>query len=413
MSAVPYQPDRSAKHVDRSLRRSLAALDEAHKCAVLWFGEVMKRHLYREFGCSSIYQYATERLGFSRSRTRDFVLLARKLEDLPKVKRAIEDDKLGYTKARELMKVVTPETQETWLEAAKRPRRELVREVKRAKQAARVNPAQGELVPAPAPVAKEVPVRFSVEFTPEQEARRAALLERLHKLGGAPTDRAELLLEALAALVDSRASKGPRGPSASVQIHVHDHGDRMTVVTNRGERELGPTDAGRLKCDAVICKHGERAKATIPPRIRREVLARDGNRCQVPGCGRIHFLEIHHMTPRTRGGTNDPANLITLCAACHRLHHRRKGAGLVRESAPTYRTRTPGGLRIGAGRGRGGLSLSRSAQPRCHSENHQPEGGRGYRHLVPHKPISLPEMPAGRRCLIWTSCLTDSRRWPR
>lgn len=342
MSAVPYQPDRSAKHADRSLRRSLAALENAHKCAALWFGEVMKRHLYREFGCSSIYQYATERLGFSRSRTRDFVLLARKLEDLPEVKRAVADGDLGYTKARELMKVVTPQTQEPWLEAAKKPRRELVREVKRAKQAARVNPAQGELVPAPAPVAKEVPVRFSVEFTPEQEARRAALVERLHKLGGAPTDRAELLLEALAALVDSHAGAGPRGPLAPVQIHVHDHGDGMTVVTNGGEREVGPADAERLKCDAIVCKHGERAKATIPPRVRREVLARDGNRCRAPGCGRAHFLEIHHQTQRTQGGTNDPANLITLCAACHRLHHQRKGAGLVREDAPTYRAWPPG-----------------------------------------------------------------------
>ena len=252
------------------------------------------------------------------------------------VKRAVADGNLGYTKAREVVKVATPETQGLWLEAAKRPRRELEREVKRAKQAARVNPAQGELIPTPAPVAKEVPVRFQVELTPEQEARRAALVERLHKLGGAPTDRAELLLEALAALVESREAEGPRGPSAPVQIHVHDHGDRMTVATDHGEREIGHADAERLKCDAVICKHGERAKTTVPPRVRREVLARDGNRCQAPGCGRTHFLEIHHKAPRAQGGTNDPQNLITLCAACHRLYHQRQGAGLVRESEPAW-----------------------------------------------------------------------------
>jgi len=69
--------------------------------------------------------------------------------------------------------------------------------------AAQVDPRQVELLPAaPTVVAsKELPVRFQMDLTPEQEARRAALVERLHKLGFAQTDRAELVLETLAALV--------------------------------------------------------------------------------------------------------------------------------------------------------------------------------------------------------------------
>ncbi|MCK5378974.1 MAG: HNH endonuclease, partial [Acidobacteria bacterium] len=39
------------------------------------------------------------------------------------------------------------------------------------------------------------------------------------------------------------------------------------------------------------------------------------------------FLEVHHLTPRTRGGTNVPANLITLCSACHHLWHERGAPG--------------------------------------------------------------------------------------
>jgi 5-methylcytosine-specific restriction endonuclease McrA len=27
---------------------------------------------------------------------------------------------------------------------------------------------------------------------------------------------------------------------------------------------------------------------------------------------------VHHIVPRRQGGSNDPANLVTLCAACHR-----------------------------------------------------------------------------------------------
>ena len=76
-----------------------------------------------------------------------------------------------------------------------------------------VDPGQGELLPAEPPVVspRELPVRLSVEFTPEQEARRAALIERLHRLGGVPADRAELLLEALAALVRKRSRQVPPG----------------------------------------------------------------------------------------------------------------------------------------------------------------------------------------------------------
>jgi len=51
-----------------------------------------------------------------------------------------------------------------------------------------------------------------LELTPEQEARRAALVERLHKAGGVPADRAELMLEALAALLETKELKAEKCP---------------------------------------------------------------------------------------------------------------------------------------------------------------------------------------------------------
>jgi len=325
MLPATFAPNQSPAKVHSSLRQSLKAMEQAHHGAVLWFAEVMRRHLYRDLGYSSINQYALKGLGFSTSRTGDFVRLARKLDDLPAVREAMTKGELGYTKAREIVSVATPETQEAWLETAKGPRRELVRQVKRVKRAARVDPGQVELLPAgPTVVApREIPVRFQVDLTPEQEARRAALVERLHKTGGVPNDKGELMLVALAALLESR-EKTPRGVIADrppVQIHVHEKDGRLTVPTHAGNRDLGRADTGRVKCDAAVCHHGGRNTTTIPPRRRREVLARDGHRCRAPGCGRTRFLEVHHLVPRAHGGSNQPENLVTLCGACHRLWH--------------------------------------------------------------------------------------------
>ncbi len=349
MSAISYAPDQSAAKVHASLRHSLTALEDAHKCAVLWFGEIMRRKLFRDMGHSSINQYAIQELGFSKSRTNDFIRLARQLDNLPAVREAVVSGKLGYTKARELVSVATPETQETWLKAAKGTRKELIHEVKKAKRAAKVDPGQGELLPlSPAVVApKELPVRFQLDLTPEQEARRAAMVERLHKLGGVPADRAELMLEAMAALLETKelqSQKCPRGHLASrppVQIHVHENAATggMTVQTDAGERELSRAESERMRCDAAVCEHGGRNTTTIPPRVRREVLARDKHKCQAPGCGRTRFLEVHHIVSRQQGGGNKTENLMTLCASCHRLWHERGSGSVVETPTKTELTR--------------------------------------------------------------------------
>jgi len=333
MPAISYIPNQPAAKVHAFLRNSLAVMDDAHKCSVLWFGEVKRRRLFRDLGHSSINQYAVQELGFSKSRTDDFIRLAKRLDNLPAVRKAVESGELGYTKAREIISVATPETQDSWLAAAKGTRKELVNEVKKAKRAAKVDPAQVELLPSSPPVVapRELPVRFQVDLTPEQEARRSAMVERLHKLGGVPADRAELMLEALAALLETKelqSQKCPRGHLASrppVQIHVHENAatGRMTVQTDAGERELSRADTERMCCDAAVCSHGGRNTTTIPPRVRREVLARDKHRCQAPGCGRTRFLEVHHIVARNRGGGNQSDNLVTLCGSCHRLWHER------------------------------------------------------------------------------------------
>lgn len=58
----------------------------------------------------------------------------------------------------------------------------------------------------------------------------------------------------------------------------------------------------------------------IPNRIRHQVFQRDNYRCCECGA-RLEdgaTLEIDHIVPVSRGGTNDISNLQTLCKACNR-----------------------------------------------------------------------------------------------
>ena len=51
-------------------------------------------------------------------------------------------------------------------------------------------------------------------------------------------------------------------------------------------------------------------------RIRPAVLERDNYTCIEPGCG-APATEVDHIVPKHKGGTDDPANLQSVC----RRHH--------------------------------------------------------------------------------------------
>ena len=79
MTTMEFQRDADAPHAHAALQSAIATLDHAEHCAVLWFADIMQRRLYRELGYSSMNQYAAAALGFSRTRTGDFIRLAGKL----------------------------------------------------------------------------------------------------------------------------------------------------------------------------------------------------------------------------------------------------------------------------------------------------------------------------------------------
>ncbi len=61
------------------------------------------------------------------------------------------------------------------------------------------------------------------------------------------------------------------------------------------------------------------------PRARHHVLRRDERRCALCACSTGHCLQVHHIRPKSEGGTDRHTNLITLCKEDHDMVHRNMG----------------------------------------------------------------------------------------
>jgi hypothetical protein len=63
-----------------------------------------------------------------------------------------------------------------------------------------------------------------------------------------------------------------------------------------------------------------RVSATVPPKVRRAVLRRDGH-CRFGECDRRHGLQVHHLWPKSWGGGDAQSNLASICVAGGTDHH--------------------------------------------------------------------------------------------
>lgn len=66
----------------------------------------------------------------------------------------------------------------------------------------------------------------------------------------------------------------------------------------------------------------KKLKGKVSKATKRKVLVRDNYTCQC--CfnrTRDPNLEVHHIILKSRGGSHEPHNLITICRTCHTILH--------------------------------------------------------------------------------------------
>jgi hypothetical protein len=296
-----------------------------HALAVL-LAELVADQLFRPLGYASVEEFAADRLDLTARQTRDLVRIGRVLPRLPRLDAALAAGELDWTKALELVRGTTDTTEAAWIQRAKEvPSRVLERLV-----AAR---SRGESPPEADDPAGLAP----------------ALRTLVARMESADYDMVRVALAAMRADLDADTDALGDGDLLAriVEQWLHDRKERADDVTSPGyeryritiehcakcggnqlaDAEVSDTVIDEARCDAEVVdlrpgpKQGHVSR-TIPPATRRLVMARAKWRCEVPDCRSRLWLDIHHLTLRSEGGTHDPRGLVCLCSGHHRSVHR-------------------------------------------------------------------------------------------
>jgi 5-methylcytosine-specific restriction endonuclease McrA len=289
-----------------------------------------RERVHWHLGYGAFAEYTDRHLGYCHRTAADKLRTAEALEQLPELARAQQEGRLHASAVRELARVATVETEDAWIEAARGRR---VREIERMVSGrARGDSPTSALRPE---LEKHV-LRF--EVSAETLAAFRGAIRRINETSGEKLDDDSALLLLARAALSSEAGDGEADSlgRANYQVAVFEceHCKRAFQPAGADRVEIDAATLATARCDAqqVDLTHGAanpddgaaptRATQSVPPAIRRHVLLRDQRMCQVPGCRNTIALDVHHIQPRSEGGTHHAFNQVGLCTVHHRAVHR-------------------------------------------------------------------------------------------
>ena len=287
------------------------------ECGVLLLAAARAR-VHRTMGFATAVQYGAAVTGMTERQVRERLRVAVALEQLPLVQAAFRGGRLVFSKVRELTRVATMDTEAQWVLEAEPLTSAAVQELCSGRTAGDV----------PSSPARDEARRYRLEFENVDADVKALLAEARRVLteeSGEALDDSQFL-RALTQQV-LRADANPE--RSNYQVALSECPTCKTVRQRAGGKPVVVSSAvaARAGCDSesignVDAPTPARATQSIPPAVRRAVMARHGGCCAVPGCRLSAFVDVHHVKPRSEGGTHDPELLVPLCSNHHDLTHR-------------------------------------------------------------------------------------------
>lgn len=302
--------------VHKNILRLAAARAASDYELGVWLAAAHRLELWKALGIASFVEYARRYLGVKPRPAKERLRVALALESLPRLAEALREGRIHYSKVRELTRIATDETEEAWLSAAAGKDAREIESLVSCHQ-----PGDTPETPPTPPVS----ARLTFEVSVSTKALVAEARERMIAARGASVSDDELLLAlATAALGSPARDEGLSSYQIAITVC-----DACKTVRQRAGGEDVVVDATVLeqaRCDAtelgrVDVADPPKATQTVPPRIRRMVMARQGHRCAVPGCTNSAFRHLHHTVRRADGGTHDPELMCGLCTQHHQATH--------------------------------------------------------------------------------------------
>ena len=295
----------------------IADLARREHCALvdllLALAEFDRLAIYRQLGFPNLFEYLLREAGLSRGSAFYRQVATRLLQDFPEVAEPLRDGRLCISNVPQLAKVMTEENRSTVMQkffhCSKQEARQVVAEMLPA-----------EVVPRRT-VVTVVPLLAPVEPAPVF----------VH-----PVERDLTRPEGARPLPEVRRTVVEPLTQHETRMHVTVSPAFMTLLkkarAGQSHVQPGATDEQVLTAalELLIEKQAKR-KASVPVKVKREVWARDGGKCQWPvdgggTCGSTVRLEIDHVVPRGKGGPSTASNTRVLCRS-HNLEAARQVHG--------------------------------------------------------------------------------------
>ncbi|MFO0984659.1 MAG: HNH endonuclease signature motif containing protein [Planctomycetota bacterium] len=295
---------------------------------------------YLTWGYASIREFADRELCLTPRQTCERLRVARALAGLPALRAALERGELCFSAVREITRVATRATEHDWLDAARGASARDIERLVGASVDGKVPERIGFGLPqnrmaitlhvSPSQYALFEAVRTQVEHeTGARATLESAVLRALaaHWQSGPRRPRARVPRRAVPELVYVKCPDCERGAvnteqgllpvSAAALVEV----ERQACVRAVPASDAPAADAVPASTPATPAVPGEQRDAAAGDELRARILARDGHRCRVPGCGARRDLQAHHVRWRRHGGATHAGNLVAVCGVHHAIIH--------------------------------------------------------------------------------------------
>lgn len=259
--------------------------------------EIERRRLFSDLGYKSLHDFATRHLGYSDDQAYRRIAAMRLLKEIPEIEEQIASGEISLSHIGIAQSLFNQEKKYAGKEFTKEQKQQVFQKIsaKPIRDAERitVSMASAEVPTKPDQIRIITEEKVELKFQASK-----TLQDKIEKLKG--------LL----------AHKNPNMPL----------GELFEKLCDMGLEQLDPAKPAREKV-ATSRKH-RIVNPTSHAEVRREVFRKAGGKCE--NCGSTYALEVDHLHPKAKGGSDENANLRILCRSCNqRAAVREFGVGTI------------------------------------------------------------------------------------